>query len=78
MGTRSDFLSRAKKSRCNLLDIHAPELSRTSENANWCEEVRKEDYSRPGFRESTSYAAKEILLDIHEIDLKKTMSQSFI
>ena len=72
------FLVEGEEIRVQFADIHAPELSRTSENANWCEEVRKEGHSRPGFRESTSYAAKEILLDIHEIDLKKTLSQSFI
>jgi endonuclease YncB( thermonuclease family) len=72
------FLVEGEEIRVQFADIHAPELFRTSENANWCEEVRKEGHSRPGFRESTSYAAKEILLDIHEIDLKKTLSQSFI
>ena len=35
------FLVEGEKIRVQFADIHAPELSRTSENANWCEEVSK-------------------------------------
>ncbi len=35
------FLVEGEEIRVQFADIHAPELSRTSENANWCEEVSK-------------------------------------
>ena len=63
------FLVEGEEIRVQFADIHTPELSPTSENANWCEEEGRKAILARNFVSQHLGAAKEILLDIHEIDL---------
>ena len=63
------FLVEGEEIRVQFADIHTPELSPTSANANWCEEEGRKAILARDFVQQHLGAAKEILLDIHEIDL---------
>ena len=63
------FLVEGEEIRVQFADIHTPELSPNSENANWCEEEGRKAILARDFVSQHLGAAKEILLDIHEIDL---------
>ena len=63
------FLVEGEETRVQLADIHTPELSPNSENANWCEEEGRKAILARDFVSQHLGTAKEILLDIHEIDL---------
>ena len=63
------FLVEGEEIRVQFADIHTPELSPNSENANWCEEEGRKAILARDFVWQHLGAAKEILLDIHEIDL---------
>ena len=63
------FLVEGEEIRVQFADIRTPELSPTSENANWCEEEGRKAILARNFVSQHLGAAKEILLDIHEIDL---------
>ena len=63
------FLVEGEEIRVQFADIHTPELSPTSENANWCEEEGRKAILARNFVGQHLGAAKEIMLDIHEIDL---------
>ena len=63
------FLVEGEEIRVQFSDIHTPELSPTSENSNWCEEEGRKAILARDFVSQHLGAAKEILLDIHEIDL---------
>ena len=63
------FLVEGEEIRVQFSDIHTPELSPTSENSNWCEEEGRKAILARDFVSQHLGAAKEILLDIHQIDL---------
>ena len=63
------FLVEGEEIRVQFADIHTPELSPNSENANWCEEEGRKAILARDFVSQHLGAAKEILLDIHQIDL---------
>ena len=63
------FLVEGEEIIVQFADIHTPELSPTSENTNWCEEEGRKAILARDFVSQHLGAAKEILLDIHEIDL---------
>ena len=63
------FLVEGEEIRVQLSNIHTPELSPTSVNANWCEEEGRKAILARNFVSQHLGAAKEIMLDIHEIDL---------
>ena len=63
------FLVEGEEIRVQFADIHTPELSPNSENANWCEEEGRKAILARDFVSQHLGAAKEIMLDIHEIDL---------
>jgi endonuclease YncB( thermonuclease family) len=60
------FLVKGKEIRVQFADIHTPELSPTSENANWCEEEGRKAILARDFVWQHLGDAKEILLDIQE------------
>ena len=62
------FLVEGEEIRVQFADIHAPELSPTSENANWCEEEGRKAILARDFVWQHLGAAKEILLDIQEVN----------
>ena len=68
-GDTAWFLVEGEEIRVQFADIHTPELSPNSENANWCEEEGRKAILARDFVSQHLGAAKEILLDIHEIDL---------
>ena len=63
------FLVEGEEIRVQFADIHTPELSPTSENSNWCEEEGRKAILARDFVSQHLGTAKEILLDIHEIDM---------
>ena len=63
------FLVEGEEIRVRFADIHTPELSPTAVNANWCEEEGRKAILARKFVSQHLGTAKEILLDIHEIDL---------
>ena len=63
------FLVEGEEIRVQFADIHTPELSPTTENANWCEEEGRKAILARDFVSQHHGTAKEILLDIHEIDM---------
>ena len=63
------FLVEGEEIIVQFADIHTPELSPNSENANWCEEEGRKAILTRDFVSQHLGTAKEILLDIHEIDL---------
>ena len=63
------FLVEGEEIIVQFADIHTPELSPNSENANWCEEEGRKAILARDFVSQHLGAAKEIMLDIHEIDL---------
>ena len=68
-GDTAWFLVEGEEIRVQFADIRAPELSPTSETANWCEEEGRKAILARNFVSQHLGAAKEIMLDIHEIDL---------
>ena len=63
------FLVEGEEIIVQFADIHTPELSPNSENANWCEEEGRKAILARDFVSQHLGTAKEILLDIHEIDM---------
>ena len=63
------FLVEGEEIIVQFADIHTPELSPNSENANWCEEEGRTAILARDFVSQHLGTAKEILLDIHEIDM---------
>ena len=63
------FLVEGEEIIVQFAEIHTPELSPNSENANWCEEEGRKAILARDFVSQHLGAAKEILLDIHEIDM---------
>jgi endonuclease YncB( thermonuclease family) len=61
------FLVKGEEIRVQVADIHTPELSPTSENANWCEEEGRKAILARDFVSQHLNSAKEILLDVQEI-----------
>ena len=63
------FLAEGEEIIVQFAEIHTPELSPNSENANWCEEEGRKAILARDFVNQHLGTAKEILLDIHEIDM---------
>jgi endonuclease YncB( thermonuclease family) len=62
------FLVDDTQIRVQFADIHTPELSFTSTNINWCEEEGRKAILARDFVNQQLSTAKEILLDIQEVN----------
>ena len=62
------FLAEGEEIRVQISNIHTPELSPTSMNANWCEEEGRKAILARDFVNQYLRTAKEILLDIQEVN----------
>ena len=62
------FLVEGEEIRVQFADIHTPELSPTSVNANWCEEEGRKAILARDFVNQHLRTAKEILLDIQQVN----------